>query len=304
MTPPRWTADDVPDQSGRVAVITGANRGIGFEAARVLANRGATVVLACRNVALADVAATELRRGAPSGAVDVVRLDLADLSSIRAAAQAIAERYDRLDLLINNGGVLMTPKATTVDGFELQFATNHLGHFALTGLLLDRLLAAEGSRVVTVTSVGHVIGRIRFDDLQRERRYTRAGAYAQSKLANALFALELQRRLDEADATTQSLVAHPGSSKTDISRHIPTIQRALSPFARWLQQDAASGALAVVRAAADPAAAGGECFGPAGVLQWRGPPTRVRLARSARARDTQRRLWEVSEALTGVHYVL
>ena len=182
-----WNARDIPDQTGRVAVITGANTGLGYETATELAGSGAHVVLAVRNLDKGKAAADLISRRFPGAAVSVQELDLTSLESVHDAAAELKAKHDGIDLLINNAGVMMTPKATTKDGFELQFGTNHLGHFALTGLLLQRLVAAPGSRVVTVSSIGHKLGRLHFDDLQSERRYSRAGAYSQSKLANLLF---------------------------------------------------------------------------------------------------------------------
>jgi NAD(P)-dependent dehydrogenase (short-subunit alcohol dehydrogenase family) len=297
-----WTAADVPDQSGRTAVVTGATAGLGLETARVLARRGASVVLACRDIDKAERAAARI----PAD-VEIVRLDLASLASVREAAAEIRSAHSRLDLLILNAGVMEVPYERTEDGFELTLATNHLGHFALTGLLLDRLLTTAGSRVVTVSSVAHRRGQIRFDDLQSDRTYDASDAYAQSKLANLLFGYELDRRLRVAGADMASLAAHPGNARTDLWRTSSTLERALiSPRLRflnfWLVQGADVGALPTLRAATDPSAQGGEYYGPAGRFQFAGHPVRVQS--SARAHDTEagRRLWEVSEHLTGVHY--
>ena len=299
----RWTADDIDDQTGRVAVITGANSGIGFEIATVLAARGSSVVLACRNPERADAARARVLALAPDASVELALIDLSDLASVRRGATELVDRHPAIDLLVNNAGVLMTPHEISVDGLELQLATNHLGHFALTGLLLPSLLAAPHARVVTMTSIGHFIGRIDFEDLQRTTRYRKGPTYAQSKLANLLFAYELQRRFATAGVTARSLAAHPGSSDTDIARFIPRIQRALSPLSRVLQQSAAMGALPALRAATDPDARGGECFGPR-ALQWRGHPKLVRSSPRSHDLSVQRRLWEVSEELTGVTFEL
>ena len=216
-----WTAADVPDQSGRTAVVTGANSGIGFEAAAILARRGARTVLACRDTGKAEAAAARISAAAPGASVPVVRLDLASLDSIRAAADQILATCDQIDLLINNAGLMWPPYGKTADGFELQFGTNHLGHFALTGLVLEAMLPVPGSRVVTVSSNGHRTGRINFADLQSERRYGRMAAYAQSKLANLMFTYELQRRLHAAGAPTAALAAHPGAAFTELTRNLP-----------------------------------------------------------------------------------
>ena len=298
-----WTVADVPDQQGRTAVVTGANSGIGFEAAAVLAQRGAVTVLACRDTGKAERAAARLSATAPQAKVSVVRLDLASLDSVRAAAEQIRASHERLDLLINNAGLMMPPRGTTADGFELQFGTNHLGHFALTGLLLDRLLSVPGSRVVTVSSNGHRAGRINFADLQSERRYGRMSAYAQSKLANLMFTYELERRLRAAGAATIALAAHPGSAGTDLVRHFPGVmQTVYSRAGGVFKQSAAMGALPTLRAATDPAARGGEYYGPGGFAQMTGYPVRVSSNGRSRDEQAQRRLWAESERLTGVTF--
>ena len=298
-----WTVADVPDQQGRTAVVTGANSGIGFEAAAVLAQRGAVTVLACRDTGKAERAAARLSATAPQAKVSVVRLDLASLDSVRAAAEQIRASHERLDLLINNAGLMMPPRGTTADGFELQFGTNHLGHFALTGLLLDRLLSVPGSRVVTVSSNGHRAGRINFADLQSERRYGRMSAYAQSKLANLMFTYELERRLRAAGAATIALAAHPGSAGTDLVRHFPGVmQTVFSRAGGVFKQSAAMGALPTLRAATDPAARGGEYYGPGGFAQMTGYPVRVSSNGRSHDEQAQRRLWAESEQLTGVTY--
>jgi NAD(P)-dependent dehydrogenase (short-subunit alcohol dehydrogenase family) len=298
-----WSAADVGDQHGRTAVVTGANSGIGFEAARVLAERGAVTVLACRDPGRGKDAADRIAAGSPGANVIVVRADLSSLASVRQAGQEIRASHERIDLLINNAGLMMPPRGTTADGFELQFGTNHLGHFALTALLLDRLLPVAGSRVVTVASNAHRAGRINFGDLQSQRRYWRVAAYGQSKLANLLFTYELQRRLAAAGAHTVALAAHPGTTRTELTRHIPGVLRALNEAVGGLySQGAAMGALPTLRAATDPQARGGEYYGPGGRLQNRGYP--VRVESSARSHDTavQRRLWAESERLTGVTF--
>ncbi|MEV4417765.1 SDR family NAD(P)-dependent oxidoreductase [Catellatospora sp. NPDC049609] len=299
----RWTAADVPDQTGRVAVVTGANTGIGYAAAHVLAERGATVVLACRDPRRAADAVARLRAAAPGARVETLALDLADLASVRAAAAELRERHPEIDLLVNNAGVMWPPRGTTADGFELQFGTNHLGHFAFTGLVLDRLLPVAGSRVVTVSSIGHRSGRIDFDDLQSERGYGRHRAYAQSKLANLMFTYELQRRLDVVGAPTAAVAAHPGGAATELTRNSPPLIRRLFPVVGPLiSQSAERGALPTLRAATDPDVRGGEYYGPDGLGEVRGHPRRV--GSSARSHDklAQRRLWQESRRLTGVTF--
>ena len=228
----KWTTADIPDQTGRVAVITGANTGLGFETATALAACGAHVVMAVRNLEKGKQAAARITEATPGADVELQELDLTSLDSVRSAAAELRSAHDRIDLLINNAGVMYTPKSTTKDGFEMQFGTNHLGHFALTGLLLDRLLPVQGSRVVTVSSLGHRIrAAIHFDDLQWERSYSRVGAYGQAKLANLLFTYELQRRL-AAGGTTVAVAAHPGGSRTELTRNLPRLVALATKLAR------------------------------------------------------------------------
>jgi NAD(P)-dependent dehydrogenase (short-subunit alcohol dehydrogenase family) len=295
-----WTSDDVPGQQGRLAVVTGADTGLGFETAQVLAARGASVVLAVRDIEKGKRAAARIAGTAPGADVTVQPLDLASLDSIRAAAGELRAQHPRIDLLINNAGVMFPPRQTTGDGFELQFGTNHLGHFALTGLLLEQMLPVPGSRVVTVSSLAHRLGaRINFGDLQSQRSYSRVAAYSQSKLANLMFTYELQRRLSGA-GTTIALAAHPGLASTELTRNTPPITAFF--YARVMSQKAAMGALPILRAATDPAVAGGQYYGPRGLFGARGYP---KLAHSSgQSHDTaiQRRLWTVSEELTGVTF--
>ena len=298
----KWTTADIPDQTGRVAVITGANTGLGYETALALAEHGAHVVLAVRNLDRGKDAAARITAASPRADVGLQELDLTSLDSIRAAAQQLRSDHDHIDLLINNAGVMYTPKSNTKDGFELQFGTNHLGHFALTGLLLDRLLPVAGSRVVTVSSIGHRIrADIHFDDLQWEHSYNRVSAYGQAKLANLLFTYELQRRLGP-QGTTIAAAAHPGGSNTELMRHLPQWAAAVYPAIEPLFQDAAMGALPTLRAASDPAVLGGQYYGPGGFTQTRGYPKIVASSRKSHDIDRQRRLWAVSEELTGVTY--
>jgi NAD(P)-dependent dehydrogenase (short-subunit alcohol dehydrogenase family) len=300
-----WTVEDVPDQRGRTAVITGANTGIGFETAQVLAQRGAAVVLACRNPAKAADAATRIRAGAPDASVRTLHLDLASQASVREAAERLRAGHQRIDLLVNNAGGVRPRHAVTEDGFESTIATNHLGPFAFTGLVLDRLLATPGSRIVTVSSIGHRRGAVNFDDLHFERGYRSQTAYFQSKLANLLFTYELQRRLTGTE--TIAVAAHPGNARTEFGSDMnPLIRTAMSPklawLTWWLLQSGRMGALAPLRAATDPAAGGGDYYGPPGRLQFTGHPERVES--SARSHDTEtgQRLWRESERLTGVTY--
>jgi NAD(P)-dependent dehydrogenase (short-subunit alcohol dehydrogenase family) len=306
-----WTAADVGDQSGRVAVITGATSGLGLETARVLAQHGATVVLAARDPAKATTAADRVRAAksgsVQTGTVEIAELDLASLESVRKAAADLAARFPRLDLLINNAGVMMPPYSLTKDGFELQFGTNHLAPFALTGLLLSSLLAQPGSRIVTVSSNAHRAGRLNFDDLQSARHYQKMAAYGRSKLANLMFTYELQRRLSAAGARTIALAAHPGTARTDLTRHLSGVAQAAmsSRFSalnsRWVQ-DGSMGALPTLRAATDPDAIGGTYYGPDGPMQLTGYPVVVTSSTRSHNKEAQRRLWNESEQLTGVTY--
>jgi NAD(P)-dependent dehydrogenase (short-subunit alcohol dehydrogenase family) len=297
----KWTTADIPDQTGRVAVVTGANTGLGYETASALAAKGARVVLAVRNVDKGKAAATLISQRNPGASVAVQELDLTSLDSIRAAADQLRSDHESINLLINNAGVMMTPKSTTKDGFELQFGTNHLGHFALTNLLLDRVLAAPGSRIVTVSSQGHRFVRgIRFDDLQWERSYSRVGAYGQAKLANLLFTYELQRRLQGTN--TIAVAAHPGGSNTELARNMPAALRGLTTVLAPLMQGPDMGALPTLRAATDPGVLGGQYYGPDGFGEQRGYPKVVASSAASHDTDAQRRLWAVSEELTGVVY--
>ena len=302
----RWTVMDMPDQHGELAVITGANSGIGFEAARALAARGAHVVLAVRDPHKGHAAAEAIQREHPPARTEVLALDLADLVSVRHFAEGFRARYAALPLLINNAGVMATPYRRTAQGFELQFGTNHLGHFALTGLLLPLLLAAPGARVVTVSSGAHTRGRIDFGNLDGERGYRRWAAYSQSKLANLLFAYELQRRFEAAGAQAISVGCHPGWAATNLQPAAFRMQGSrlgvwLAELANHLAQSAAVGALPVLYAATAPEVRGGDYIGPTG-FGSRGWPGLVHS--SARSHDPAlaQRLWQVSQELTGVRY--
>lgn len=301
----KWTENDVPDQAGRLAVITGSNTGLGYDTARVLAAHGATVVMAVRDTAKGEAAAAKIRALTQGAEVVVHKLDLGSLTSVKQAGAELAAAHPRIDLLINNAGVMYPPKSTTADGFELQFGTNHLGHFALTGLLLNNLLEVDGSRVVVVASIAHDIrARIDFDDLQWERRrYDRVASYGQSKLANLMFAYDLQRRLAAAKAKTIAVAAHPGVAATELVRHIPG---ATLPGVDWISgkllNTAEMGALPTLRAATDPTVKGGQYYGPDGFREMRGYPVLVGSSRQSKDEAVQKRLWTVSEELTGVTF--
>lgn len=302
----RWTADDMPDLSGKTVVVTGGNSGIGYEAALQFARKGARVVLACRDAGKADAACAAIRAAHPAAAVEAMTLDLASLASVRAFAAAFLEAHRELHVLCNNAGVMALPPRRTADGFEMQFGTNHLGHFALTGLLLDRLLATAGARVVTVSSTAHRLGKIRFEDLNWDRGYGKWRAYGQSKLANLQFAYELQRRLEHAGAAVLSTACHPGWAATNLQLAGPqmegsTVLETLAGLAnRLMGQSAAMGALPTLYAATAQDVRGGDYYGPDGPGESWGYPKRVDSSARSHDRDTAGRLWQVSEELTGV----
>jgi NAD(P)-dependent dehydrogenase (short-subunit alcohol dehydrogenase family) len=302
------TVNGIRLQVGRSAVVTGATAGIGRETAKVLARAGATVVLACRDRAKAEALASEIERES-EGRPHVVELDLASLASVRHAATAIRERLGAIDLLLNNAGVMAIPFARSRDGYELTFATNHLGHFALTGLLIDRMTGTPGARVVTVSSVAHRRANADFGGFDSDEGYTPGRAYDRSKLANLLFAYELQHRLAAAGSEAVSLACHPGIVRSDLWRTSSRLERALlspalRPLTFWLAQDPAAGALPTLCAALDPAASGGEYYGPSGRFEYTGAATRVESSAVSHDRDAQRKLWELSEELTGISYPL
>jgi NAD(P)-dependent dehydrogenase (short-subunit alcohol dehydrogenase family) len=303
-----WTADDLPDLAGKTYVVTGANSGIGLEAARALARKGGRVILACRDIGKARAALDDVARARPSASLDAVELDLASLASIRACAKALVERPGGLHGLLNNAGVMAIPRRTTADGFEMQLGTNHLGHFALTGLLLPKLLATPGARVVSVASTAHKMGRIDFDDLQGERSYGKWRAYAQSKLANLLFAYELARRLAARGASVISAACHPGYAATNLQFVGPRLEGSALAAGimrlgnRLFSQDAAHGALPTLYAAASPDVKSGDYIGPDGFMENRGHPKKVGSTARSHDAEAARRLWEISEKLTGVSY--
>ncbi len=302
-----WTAAQIPDQTGRVAIVTGANSGLGLITARELARHGASVVMACRNLAKGEAALAGLCAELPAAALQVSALDLGELASVRAFAARVGAEHERVDLLVNNAGVMAPPRRLTADGFESQLGTNHLGHFALTGLLLGRLREAPAPRVVTLSSAAHRIGRIKFEDLQRERGYNNWLAYGQSKLANLMFCFELQRRAAAAAGPLRSLAAHPGYASTNLQTAGPS-----RFYEKWLgvlgnhtvAQSAELGALPTLYAATFPDLPGGSFVGPDGIGEVRGHPRVLGAAGRAYDEAAWRRLWEVSEQLTGVAYEL
>ncbi len=303
----KWTASDIPDQSDRIAVVTGANSGLGLVTARELARAGARIVIACRDTAKGDTAADEIRSDVPNAELDVAALDLADLSSVQAFAEQFAQKHQGLDLLVNNAGVMAPPYRKTADGFESQIGTNHLGHFALTGRLMGALRARPDARVVTVSSTAHRSGRIDFDELNGEHGYKRWRAYGQSKLANLLFCFELDRRVSAVGASVRSVAAHPGYSATNLQFAGPTAlhERVIMAVTnRVIAQSADMGALPSLYAATVPDLPGGSFVGPDGFMQGRGHPKLVQASSAAYDEEAARRLWELSEKLTGVRFEL
>ena len=298
----KWTVDDMPDQKGRTILVTGANSGLGLRSAEALASRGARVLMGCRNQEKAAVALETVKTAAADAAPEVIPLDLADLDDVRACAQRLTDKLDQLDVLMNNAGVMAIPHQRTKQGFEMQFATNHLGHFALTGLLLPILRRADAPRVVSVSSIVHRAARIRFNDWE-EKGYSRWFPYIQSKLANLLFTSELQRRATAADADLLAVAAHPGYAATSLSSGLPTVYRLGAKVSdRLFAQPDRMGALPQLYAATMPDVGPDDYWGPDGFMERRGWPKRVGRSRAASDGDAARRLWEASEKLTGITY--
>lgn len=305
----RWSYDDIPDQTGRVALVTGANSGLGFYTAQGLAAKGAHVLLGCRSVERGKQAASDIVRTLPQAKLDLVDLDLADLTSVKRCAEQVGSRLDRLDILVNNAGVMAIPRQLTAQGFERQFGVNHLGHFALTGQLLPYLLRSDGSRIVNVSSMAHRQGRMAFDDLNSIEKYSRFGAYAQSKLANLLFTFALQQRLANIGATTISIAAHPGFAATNLtnpgfSGTIPFLRLAIRAMNAVVAQSASQGALPQLFAATAPDVRGGNFIGPDGWAGMRGHPEKVRATDAAYDEGAANHLWRFSKGMTGENFAL
>jgi NAD(P)-dependent dehydrogenase (short-subunit alcohol dehydrogenase family) len=296
----KWSAENIPDLTGKIAIVTGANSGIGYEMARALAHKKATVILACRDMDKGEAAVGQIAQEYPEAKAELLQLDLSDLASVRRFADQFTSHYESLDILINNAGIMRTPFGKTVDGFELQFGTNHLGHFALTGLLLDLISCTPQARVITVSSGGERFGgEIDFDNLNGEKQYDPGAAYGQSKLANLLFTYELQRRLEDAGVDTIAVAAHPGWTK---STNLTVHWRMVRYLTSFIGQEPEMGALPALYAATAPGVQGGDYYGPDGWLELRGHPAKVQS--SDRSHDTvvAAKLWTVSEELTGVRY--
>jgi hypothetical protein len=303
----KWAEADIPNQRDKIIIVTGANSGLGYETARVLAAKEARVILACRDKGSAELAATRIKNETPTALLTIMRLDLADLNQIKRFAARFRESYAKLDILINNAGVMALPYRETSDGFEMQFGTNHLGHFALTGRLLNRLLETPGARVVTVSSNLHELGKIDFDNLNG-RHYEKWGAYGQSKLANLLFAYELQRRLEGAGSETMSVAAHPGHTATNLQQTGPRMSG--NRFQAWLMhlsnrflaQSPEMGALPILHAATAEGVNGCDYIGPDGLLGMRGYPTKIHSSAESYDPELARRLWDASVEMTEVAY--
>jgi NAD(P)-dependent dehydrogenase (short-subunit alcohol dehydrogenase family) len=292
--------------TGKVIIVTGANSGIGYEAAKVFVRKGAQTILACRSKDKARAALAEIQAEIPNAPAEIMQLDLASLASVHQFVDAFKANHDRLDVLVNNAGLGGIPYSTTVDGFETQFGTNHLGHFALTGLLTDWLLKTPGSRIVNISSNAHRWGSMDFDNLMFEDGYGYSimRAYGRSKLANLLFTYELQRRFDAIGTDAIAVAAHPGGSNTNLGRYMEDrwYSKVLMPVMMPLMQSAAMGALPTIRAAVDPNAKGGEYYGPDGFMEQRGYPVVVQSSAASHNEANARRLWQISEQLTGIHY--
>ncbi len=299
MSKKKWDSNDIPDQKGRIAIVTGSSSGIGYETARVLANKNAEVIMAVRNLQKGNAALDKITAGYQDADVKVMELDIASLESVRRFTEDFKKNYSRLDLLINNAGVMMPPYSKTADGFELQFGTNHLGHFVLTGLLMDLIINTESSRVVNVSSTSHKSGKIDFDDLDWEKRtYKKMRAYGDSKIANIYFTYELQRNLEKAGSKTIAVASHPGWTATELQRHVGIVNF----LNRFFSQGIDMGALPTLYAAIASDVKGGDYYGPAGWLEMRGYPKKVESNELSHDQKISKKLWEASEELTGIKW--
>lgn len=294
----KWTHNDIADQAGKTVLITGSNSGTGFETAKEFAAKNGTVIIAVRNLEKGNAAAAKIKEDFPKADVKVMKLDLSSLKSVKKFAANFIAEHDRLDILINNAGVMVPPYSKTEDGFELQFGTNHLGHFALTGLLLDLLLKTRNSRIVTMSSMAHKSGKINFDDLQREKKYNKMEAYGQSKVANLFFTYELQRKLEAIGSKTIAVAAHPGWSATNLGRH----NKFFDIVAPIFGQSALQGAWPLLYAATSSDVNGGDYFGPAGFMEIKGHPKKVESNAYSQNLKVAEQLWEKSVELTGVTF--
>lgn len=302
----KWTSDDIPNLSGKVIIVTGANSGIGFETAKEIARKGAHTILACRSMEKGNDAVQRIRVEVPNAHLEPMVLDLSSLKSVQAFTETFKAAHDHLNVLVNNAGIMWVPYQKTEDGFERHFGTNYLGHFALTGLLIDVLRNTSASKVVTVSSMGHRSGNMDFDNLMYEGGigYERNKAYGRSKLANLLFTFELQRHFDALHTNATAIAAHPGGSDTNLGRHVEDRWwfRLLRQLTKPITQSTVMGALPTLRAITDPEAKGGDYFGPDGFMGMRGYPIKVACSNAAKNVDKAKHLWKVSEDLTGINY--
>ena len=302
----KWNTANIPDLTGKVIIVTGGNSGLGYESVKAFAEKGAEVILACRSVDKGEKAKTDIAMGYPSAKIIVKKLDLMDLSTVVEFANNITKMYDRLDVLLNNAGIMMTPYQLTKDGFESQFGTNHLGHFALTGLLFDIILKTPGSRIVNVSSLAHKRGEIHFDDFMFDdgKSYDPMESYRQSKLANLLFTYELQRQLESSGSKTIAVAAHPGVSITNLAKHLKGkfMYKVFMLFSSFVTHSPASGALPQIRAAVDPDVKGGQYYGPERLAEMKGDPVLVQSTKRSHNLDDAQQLWKISEDMTGVKF--
>ena len=298
-----WTIDQVGSQTGKVMIVTGANAGLGYESALALAKKEATVVMACRNLSKAEAAKAKILQAVPNAKLDIIQMDLTDLESVKTFAKNFLEKYDRLDVLMNNAGVMVPPLTKTVDDFELQMGANYFGHFLLNGLLLERLNATPNARIVMLSSLAHENGAIDFDNLNAEKSYSKIGAYGQSKLACLMHALELQRRLEASGSGTIAVAAHPGVSPTELVRHMSKVLVfVLTPLFLLISHKTSKGALPQLMASLADDVKGGDYFGPTGFNGMKGKPGKVSPKPHAFDEAVAKKLFDVSEELTGFMY--
>ena len=306
MSVKNWTINNIEDLGGKVYIVTGANSGLGFESSKALAAKGASVVMACRNLDKGNKAKEEILKDFPAVDIKVMKLDLQDLSSVKSFSESFQNEYQRLDVLLNNAGIMMPPYQLTKDGYESQFGVNHLGHFALTGLLMNLIKTTPNSRVVNVSSLAHKRGEINFDNLmyEKENSYSPMKAYGRSKIANLYFTYELQRRFEANKINALSVSAHPGISETNLSKFMEKrfIVSLLKPIFSFIMQPASMGALPQLRAATDPSVKGAQYYGPGSKREFKGYPVLVNSNESSHDLEIASRLWRVSEELTKVVY--
>lgn len=306
MSKNRWTIEDIPDLEGKIIIVTGGNSGLGYESVKAFAEKGAEVILTSRSLEKGATAKAEILSNKPAGKINVMELDLMDFTSISDFAIAFKQQYDRLDVLLNNAGIMTTPYFLTKDGLEAQNGTNHFGHFALTGQLIDLIIKTPGSRIVNVSSNGHKYGKMDFDNLLFENGdgYTPMKSYARSKLSNLLFTYELQRAFKTNNVESIAVAAHPGASRTNLGRHLEDkwwfkpLFAIMSPFS----QDQVQGALPQIRASVDPDVKGGEYYGPSGFGEMKGDPVLVKSNKASHNAGDAEKLWKASEKLTGINY--